>query len=106
MDLTFTGRDLQVTDEIRAAAEHKLSPLERMEPRTTRVDLEFIGEHHPRSTASSASRRPCTSRARRSGPTPRPTTCPRALDLSPTKLERQIRDHHGKRRAVDAQGVG
>ena len=48
MDLNFTGRGLQVTDEVREAAEHKLAPLARLEPRTTRIDLEFISEHHPR----------------------------------------------------------
>jgi len=48
MDLTFTGRGLPVTDEVREVASHKLAPLERREPRTTRIDLEFIGEHYPR----------------------------------------------------------
>jgi ribosome-associated translation inhibitor RaiA len=48
MDLTFTGRGLPVTDEVREVASHKLAPLERKEPRTTRIDLEFIGEHYPR----------------------------------------------------------
>ena len=47
MDLTFTGRGLPVTDEVRETAGHKLARLERMEPRTTRIDLEFIGEHYP-----------------------------------------------------------
>ena len=47
MDLTYTGRGVQVTEEIREIAVHKLARLERMEPRATRIDLEFINEHHP-----------------------------------------------------------
>ena len=47
MDLTFTGRGLGVTDEVRETAEHKLAAISRLEPRATRIDLEFIAEHHP-----------------------------------------------------------
>jgi putative sigma-54 modulation protein len=99
MELTFTGRDLQVTDEIRRTAEHKLTRLERMEPRTVRVDLEFIGEHHPRPDG--------LKRIEAAVFIPRKTfrahaeadDVPSALDRVIEKLERQIRDHHGKRRA-------
>ena len=48
MDLTFTGRGLGVTDEVRETAEHKLAAISRLEPRATRIDLEFIAQHHPR----------------------------------------------------------
>src|SRR5215210_3906006 len=48
MELTFTGRGLPVSDDIREQAKHKLSRLERIEPRTVRIDLEFVAEHHPR----------------------------------------------------------
>ena len=48
MDLMFTGRGVEITDEVRGAAQHKLARLERLEPRVTRVDVEFIAEHHPR----------------------------------------------------------
>ena len=48
MDLTFTGRGLGVTDAVRETAEHKLAAISRLEPRATRIDLEFIAEHHPR----------------------------------------------------------
>ena len=76
MDLTFTGRGLPVTDEVRETAGHKLAHLERLEPRTTRIDLEFIGEHYPAPRWRQAGRGgACTSRARPSGLTPRPTTC-------------------------------
>jgi putative sigma-54 modulation protein len=99
MELTFTGRDLPVTDEIRQTAEHKLSRLERMEPRTVRIDLEFIGEHHPRLDG--------VKRIEAALHIPRKTfrahaeadDVPTALDRVAEKLERQVRDHHGKRRA-------
>ncbi len=47
MDLTFTGRGLPVSDDVREQAEHKLARLERLEPRAMRIDLEFSAEHHP-----------------------------------------------------------
>ncbi|HEY7477896.1 MAG TPA: ribosome-associated translation inhibitor RaiA [Actinomycetota bacterium] len=98
MDLTFTGRDLQVTDEIRRTAEHKLAPLERLEPRVTSIDLELIGEHHP--TYDGVKRVEAAVRI------PRKTfrahaeadDVPTALDRVREKLERQLRDHRSKRR--------
>src|SRR5437016_4280878 len=48
MDLSFTGRGMRVTEDIRLTAEQKLAPLERLEPRTTRIEVELINEHHPR----------------------------------------------------------
>ena len=48
MDLSFTGRGVRVTEDIRMTAERKLAPLERLEPRTTRIEVELINEHHPR----------------------------------------------------------
>jgi ribosomal subunit interface protein len=99
MELTFTGRDLQVTDQIREVATHKLSPLERMEPRTVRIDLELTTEHYPRLDR--------VKRIEAALHIPRKTfrahaeadDVPSALDRVVEKLERQLRDHHGKRRA-------
>ena len=49
MDLTFTGRDLQVTDEIRETAEPQARPIwSAWSLAATRIDLEFIAEHYPR----------------------------------------------------------
>jgi len=99
MDLIFTGRGLPVTDEVRETAGHKLARLERMEPRTTRIDLEFIGEHYPAPDG--------VKRVRAALHIPRKTfraraeadDVPTAIDRVAEKLERQLRDHHGKRRA-------
>lgn len=98
MDMTFTGRDLQVTDEIRETAERKLSPLGRLEPRAMALDVELIGEHHP--TIDGVKRVEAALRI------PRKTfrahaeadDVPTAIDRVRDKLERQVRDHHGKKR--------
>jgi len=97
MELTFTGRGVQVSDDIREQAEHKLARLERLEPRTMRLDLEFVAEHHPSPDGlkmiKAALRIPRkTFRARAEADDVRT-----ALDHVAEKLERQIRDHHGKR---------
>jgi ribosomal subunit interface protein len=97
MDLTFTGRGVPVSDDIREQAEHKLARLERLEPRATRIDLEFVAEHHPSpdglkmiKAALKIPRK--TFRARAEAHDVRT-----GLDEVAEKLERQIRDHHGKR---------
>ncbi len=99
MDLTFTGRGMQVTDEIRQAAERKVRTLGRIEPRATAIDLELINEHHPKPDGAK--------RIEASLRIPRKTfrahaeasDVPAALDQVISKLERQLRDHHGKKRA-------
>ena len=98
MDLTFTGRGLAVSDAVRETAEHKMAAIARLEPRVTRIDLEFIAEHHPHLDG--------TTRVEAAVHVPRKTfraeaeaaDVPTALDRVVDRLERQIRDHHGKRR--------
>jgi ribosomal subunit interface protein len=105
MELTYTGRGLAVTDEMRETARHKLERLERLEPRTTRIDLEIISEHHPKpygmKRVEAALRIPRTTfRAHAEAP-----DVPSALDDIAEKLERQLRDHHGKRRSRFHRGL-
>jgi ribosomal subunit interface protein len=97
MDLTFTGRGLTVSEDIREQAQHKLARLERLEPRTMRLELQFVAEHHPSpeglkmiKAALKIPRK--TFRARAEAEDVRT-----ALDHVAEKLERQIRDHHGKK---------
>jgi putative sigma-54 modulation protein len=100
VELSFTGRGLPVSDEIREQAEHKLARLERLEPRTMRLELEFVAEHHPNPTnglklIKASLRVPRrTFRAHAEAHDLRT-----ALDDVAEKLERQVRDHHGKRLA-------
>ena len=106
MDLTFTGRGLPVTDEVRATAGPQArARSSAWSPVTTRIDLEFIGEHYPRPDG--------VKRVEAALHIPRKTfrahaeadDVPTAIDRVADKLERQLRDHHGKRRASDAQGA-
>ena len=71
MDMTFTGRGLHVTDQIRGLAEPKLAP---------------------RAPIALASVR-------------RVSSVPAAIDLVRDKLERQLRDHHGKKRPPHRKGA-
>ena len=97
MDLRYTGRGVPLSDEVRQQAEHKLARLERLEPRSMRLELEFVAEHHPSpdglTLVKAALKIPRkTFRAHAEA-----ADVPTALDHVAEKLERQIRDHHGKR---------
>jgi ribosomal subunit interface protein len=107
MEFAFKGRGVRITDEIRDAARHKLSHLAKLEPRATLMEVEVIVERNPRlggthriEGALSIPRK--TFRAHGEGP-----DVPRALAQLEERLERQIRDHHGKRRPrVTGKGNG
>jgi ribosomal subunit interface protein len=98
MDLHLNGRGTRITDQLRAVAERKLGRLERMEPNLTRLEIEVISEKNPRQGG--------VRRVEAVADTPRKTYRARAdaqeveaaLDVIAEKLERQIRDHHKKRR--------
>ncbi|GIU99180.1 MAG: ribosomal subunit interface protein [Actinomycetota bacterium] len=99
MDLVLNGRGARITDRIREVARQKLSRLERMEPRVTRLQVEIISERNPRlggahrvEAAFDTPRR--TFRAHADAP-----DVEAAFDVLVEKLERQIRDHREKRRA-------
>jgi ribosomal subunit interface protein len=99
MDLMYTGRGVHVTDDMRDTALRKLAHLERLEPRLVRIDLEIISEHHPRPDG--------TKRIEAALAIPRRTFRAHAeaedvltaLDRVVAKLDRQLRDHHGRKRA-------
>jgi ribosomal subunit interface protein len=105
MDLTFTGRGLPITQDLRDAAEHRLARLQKLEPRATSIDLEFTNEHHP--TIDGLKRVEASLRI------PRKTffahaeaaDVTAALDDVAKKLERQLRDHHGKKRSRLHRGL-
>ena len=105
MDLTLTGRGLPLTEDLREAAEHKLTRLGKLEPRAIGVDLEFINEHHPKLDG--------LKRVEASFRIPRKTFFAHAeapdvfaaLDDVVGKLERQVRDHRGKRRSRLHRGL-
>jgi ribosomal subunit interface protein len=98
MDLILKGRGTRITEQMRASAVHKLARLERLEPRVTRIELEVIAEPNPRQggvkrvEASLATARK-TFRAKAQA-----RDVGAAFDQIAEKLERQVRDHHTKRR--------
>jgi len=105
MELTCTGRGIHVTDEMRRAAEHKLSRVERLETRAVRLDVEVIVERNPRrahlkrlEAALVTPRR--TYRAHAEDP-----EFDSALDAVAERLERQVRDHHERRRSRVLSGA-
>jgi ribosomal subunit interface protein len=105
MDLYLHGRGTRITDQLRATAQHKLGRLERMEPNLTRLDIEVISEKNPRQggirrVEAVADTPRKTFRARADAP-----EVESALDAIAEKLERQIRDHHTKRRAKLISGA-
>ena len=99
MDLHLIGRGTQITPRLRAAAEHKLARLERLEPKLTRLEIVVISERNPRLGG--------VRRVEAAADIPRKTfrahadarEVEAALDLVAERLERQIRDHNKKRRA-------
>jgi ribosomal subunit interface protein len=108
MDVVVKGRGTRVTERIRGSAEHKLARLQRIEPRAIRIEVQVIAEPNARRVlarrveAALETRRK-TFRARAEAP-----DVDSAFDRLAEKLERQLRDHHGKRRArlsAGAKGV-
>ena len=105
MDLLLKGRSHRVTDQDRNAADKKLARLARMEPRTVRIEVEIIAEKNPRLNGTkrveatlSIPRK--TFRAHAEGP-----DVYTALDKLAERLERQLRDHAGKRKTRTTRGV-
>ncbi len=106
MEFALKGHGIHITDQIRETAEHKLARLARMEPRATLLDIEITLERDPRPRGSlrveGVLRLPRrTLRAQGSG-----RDLPTALDQLAGRLERQVRDHHGRRRARPGKGNG
>jgi ribosomal subunit interface protein len=104
MDLLLKGRGHRVTDQDRKAAGRKLGRLTRLEPRTVRIEVEIIAEKNPRQSG--------VRRVEATLDIPRKTfrahaearDVEGALDRLADKLERQLRDHHGKRRTRTTRG--
>lgn len=98
MDLVVKGRGVRVTEQLRRTAAHKLSKLARMDPRAIRMELEVISERNPRQNGTKRLQASLdfprhTLRARAQGP-----DVEVALDQLAERLERQIRDHHRRKR--------
>jgi ribosomal subunit interface protein len=105
MDLHVSGRGTRVTERQRELAERKLGRLGRIEPKLARLEVEVISRPNPRQggrRVEAVARIP--RKTFRAGADA--TDVEGALDLVAEKLERQIRDHHEKRRARLISGAG
>jgi ribosomal subunit interface protein len=98
MDVVMKGRGGRITEADRSAAARKLEHLSRLQPRASRVEVEVIAERNPRQGGGKRLEATLeiprkTFRAKSQGP-----DVETALDQLADRLERQLRDHHGKRR--------
>jgi ribosomal subunit interface protein len=99
MDLVLKGRGLRITDQIREITHHKLDKLSRLEPRAVRVEVEIVSEDFPthdgtKSVDAALQVPRHTFRAHAQG-----ERVEDALDLIAARLERQVRDRHGRIRS-------
>ncbi|HEY7280875.1 MAG TPA: ribosome-associated translation inhibitor RaiA [Actinomycetota bacterium] len=99
MDLVLKGRGLRITEQIREITHHKIDKLSRLEPRAVRVEVEIVSEDFPTQdgtkTVDAALQVPRhTFRAHAQG-----ARVEDALDLAVARLERQVRDRHGRVRS-------
>ena len=99
MDLVLKGRGLRITDQIREMTHHKLDKLSRLEPRAVRVEVEIVSEDFPtqdgpKSVDAALQVPRHTFRAHAQGP-----RVEDAMDLVAARLERQVRDRHGRFRS-------
>ena len=98
LELILTGRGAPITDHLRELAERKLGKINRLQPRVVRVEIELIAERNPRLAG--------TKRLEASLDIPRKTfrahaearDVDSAFDQLVGRLERQLRDHHEKRK--------
>lgn len=106
MEFVLIGRGERVAQRLRRVTEHKLSRLERIEPKLTRLEVEIFQEKNPRQGGAH--------RVEAVAATPRKTyratadakDVDSALDVVAERLERQIRDHHERRRTRRKAGAG
>ncbi len=104
MEVVLTGRGYRISESVRDLVDHKLARLARLEPRTVRVQLEIISEKNPRLDGAK--------RVEASLDIPKRTFRAHAehheigyaLDELVERLERQVRDHHGKMRSNQKHG--
>jgi putative sigma-54 modulation protein len=101
MDLRLQARGARIGDRLRQVAAHKLSGLERMEPALVRVEIEVISQKNTQRVEVVAATARKTYRAHADA-----REVEAALDVVVDKLERQVRDHHKKRRARLIAGAG
>jgi ribosomal subunit interface protein len=106
MELVLKGRGARVARRLRQVTEHKFARIERLEPALTRLEVVVTVEKNPRQGG--------VHRVEAAAATPRKTyrahadatDVDSAMDVVAERLERQILDHHNRRRARRNAGAG
>jgi len=98
MELTVKGRDVRVTDHVRARAAHKLAKLGRIDPRADRVELEIVSESKRGRNGTKRIEGTLTTPRRVLRASASASDLDTALDLLATRLERRVRDYRAKRK--------
>jgi ribosomal subunit interface protein len=99
MELVVKARGGRVSEHTRQVVERKVAGMARREPKLERVELEFIEERNPRVDGGHRVEASCriprkTFHAQAAG-----QNVDALVDQVISRLERQIADHEGKRRA-------
>ncbi len=98
MELLLKGRGVRLTEQLRRSAERKLSRLARMEPRAVRLEVEVIAERNPRLDGARRVEGALHLPRRTFRAEAEAKDVDGALDVLAERLERQVRDHHDRRR--------
>jgi ribosome hibernation promoting factor len=96
VELVIKGRGFRVTDQVRRTARHKIDKLPRLNPAVTRIEIEVILEHNPRSAGDHRVEAACVTprkvfRAEAAG-----QDLDVALDQVIERLERQMTSHRDR----------
>jgi len=105
MDLVLNGRGARITERLRQVTERKLARLERMEPKLTRLEIEVIHEKNPRRGGAHRVEAVAAAPRKSYRASADARDVESALDVLVEKLERQIRDHHEKKRTSLIRGA-
>ena len=104
MELILKGRGVRITDQMRKVAEHKLSKIERLDPRVRRLEVEIIEERNPRIDGSHRVEVTCDSSRHVFHAHGAGRDVNSALDQVVERLERQMATRRGRLRNRRAAG--
>lgn len=106
MEMLLSGRGVRITDRIREVVDRKFARVGRMEPRLVRLEVEVISEKNPRRGGAHRVEAVAEAPRKKFRAHADAHEVEIAIDAVAEKLERQIRDHHEKRRARLLTGAG
>ena len=104
MDLVLKHRADESTEPIRAAATNRLRKIEKLLPKAERLEIEVIGERGHISNGAVRLEGTIVSPRRSFRASAHGHDAEAATDQLLSKLERQLRDHHDKRRTRLGRG--